>query len=92
MKRGGEGHASAPCVATTCFSCAIAAAPTSCHLINAADHLGTRGGSLGWLWANPPSLLGWERPPPACYSSGITYMYLSFALPHTKKCASVSQR
>lgn len=70
VKRGGEGHASAPCAATTCFSCAIAAAPASCHLINAVDHLGTREGSLGWLWANPPSLLRQERPPPACYSSG----------------------
>lgn len=41
-----------------CFSCAVSAAPPAVTWIHAVGHTGIRGGSLGWLWANPPFLPG----------------------------------
>lgn len=72
-----------PYAAATCFSYAIHAAPTSCHFIHVADPMGIRGGSLGWLWTNPPSTGVRKSSPSTCTLQGdqIYSIFLNFFFP-----------
>lgn len=83
---GRAGPASPPCVAAACFSCAVVVAPPAVTWIHALDHRGIRGGSLGWLRANPPFLLQGEKILSQClYSSGGSDTYYLIFSPSSIK-------